>query len=138
MSEEKVSSEEKNKIYEIEIIPTEAVIKVEITGLFYARLNAYITNFFQIPQGLDPKKFATEALDPNKENKTEEQFHFETIMGLLLFLEGEARDQKLTKVVKYDIEKKEIIQEENQPDPQASSDNQSPDSTPPSSNPQTT
>ncbi|NBP03294.1 MAG: hypothetical protein EBU90_25055 [Proteobacteria bacterium] len=138
MSEEKVNPDEKSKIYEIEIIPHDAMIKTQISGFVYARLNSYITNFFQIPKGIDPKKFTMEALDPYKTDKSEEQFHFETIMGIILGLEEEAREQKLIKVVKYDTEKQQVIPEENQPDPQASSDTQLPDSTPPSSSPQTT
>jgi hypothetical protein len=138
MSEEKVNPDEKSKIYEIEIIPHEALVKIEISGLFYARLNSYITNFFQIPKEIDAKKFVTEALDRNKLDKSEEQFHFETIMTLIIAIEEEARNQKLNKIVKYDVEKQQVIPEENQPDPQASSDTQSPDSTPPSSSPQTT
>ena len=138
--EEKVTEEnkEKQKVYEIEIIPAEAMIKVEISGLFYARLNNFMTNYYKIPTGVDPKEFTTRALDPNCQDKSEDEFHFETVMGLLIGLENEAREQKLTKVVKYDTEKESVIEEENPPAPQDQEQPESPNSTPPSSTEQTT
>ena len=59
-------------------------------------------------------------------------------MGLLIGLEQEAREQKLTKIVKYDTEKAAVIEEENPPVPQDQEQTASPDSTPPSSTEQTT
>jgi hypothetical protein len=141
MSEEKKPAEEtqkKPKTHEIEIIPKEAVIKVEISGLFYARLNHFMTNYYKIPEGNDPKTFTARAMDPNCQDKTEDEFHFETIMGLVVGLEQEAREQKLTKIVNFDTEKGEIIEEENPPAPQDQEQTESPNSTPPSSTEQTT
>lgn len=132
------NKEEKPKVYEIEIIPAEAMIKVEISGLFYARLNNFMTNYYKIPNGVDPKEFTTRALDPKRTDKSEDEFHFETVMGLLIGLEQEAREQKLTKIVKYDIEKESVIEEENPPAPQDQEQTESPNSTPPSSTEQTT
>ena len=48
-------AQEKPKVYDIEIIPPDAIIKVEISGLFYARLNQFMTNYYKIPEGNDPK-----------------------------------------------------------------------------------
>jgi hypothetical protein len=141
MSEEvsnNVENKEKKTVHEIEIIPKEAMIKVEISGFFYARLNHFITNYYKIPGDVDAKTFTARAMDPKCEDKTEDEFHFETIMGLVVGLENEARDQKLTKIVKYDIEKEEVIEEENQPAPQDQEQTESPNSTPPSSTEQTT
>lgn len=121
MSEEVKNTEEvqnKQKVYEIEIIPKEAIIKVEISGLYYARLNQFMTNYYKIPGDVDAKKFTSRAMDPNCTDKTEDEFHFETLMGLLVGLEQEAREQKLTKIVKYDTEKQSVIEEENPPAPQ--------------------
>ena len=131
-------AQEKPKVYDIEIIPQEAIIKVEISGLYYARLNQFMTNYYKIPEGNDPKTFTTRALDPNCQDKTEDEFHFETVMGLLIGLEQEAREQKLTKIVKYDTEKEAVIEEENPPAPQDQEQTESPNSTPPSSTEQTT
>lgn len=122
MSEEIKNVEESQgnqKVYYLEIIPKEALIKVEISGLFYARLNTFITNYYKIPDDVDPKTFTSRAMDPNCTDKSEDEFHFETIMGLLLGLEQEAREQKLVKIVKYDSEKQEVIEEESQPSHQA-------------------
>jgi hypothetical protein len=139
MSEETgQENNEKEKIYDIEIIPPEAMIKIEISGLFYARLNHFMTNYYKIPDDTDPKTFTTRAMDPNCKDKTEDEFHFETLMGLLVGLEDEARQQKLTKIVKYDTEKEGIIKEENPPAPQDQEQTESPNSTPPSSTEQTT
>jgi hypothetical protein len=141
MSEETKPEEEtkeKQKVYEIEIIPSEAMIKVEISGLFYARLNRFMTDYYKIPTGVDPKEFTTRALDPKVQDKSEDEFHFETVMGLLIGLEQEAREQKLTKLVKYDTEKETVIEEENPPAPQDQEQTESPNSTPPSSTEQTT
>jgi hypothetical protein len=131
-------SQEKPKVYDIEIIPKEAMIKVEISGLYYARLNQFMTNYYKIPEGNDPKTFTARAMDPNCQDKTEDEFHFETVMGLVIGLEQEAREQKLTKIVKYDAEKQAIIEEENPPAPQDQEQTESPSSTPPSSTEQTT
>jgi hypothetical protein len=131
-------TQEKQKVYDIEIIPKEAMIKVEISGLFYARLNHFMTNYYKIPGDVDAKTFTSRAMDPNCQDKTEDEFHFETLMGLVVGLENEARDQKLTKIVKYDIEKEAVIEEENPPAPQDQEQTESPNSTPPSSTEQTT
>jgi hypothetical protein len=141
MSEEvsnNVESKEKQILHDIEIIPKEAMIKIEISGLYYARLNHFMTNYYKIPGDADPKTFTTRAMDPNCQDKTEDEFHFETLMGLVVGLEQEARDQKLTKVVKYDTKKGEVIEEENPPAPQDQEQTESPNSTPPSSTEQTT
>lgn len=141
MSEEvsnNVENKEKKTIHEIEIIPKEAMIKIEISGLFYARLNHFMTNYYKIPGDVDAKTFTNRAMDPNCQDKTEDEFHFETLMGLVVGLENEARDQKLTKIVKYDIEKEAVIEEENPPAPQDQEQTESPNSTPPSSTEQTT
>ena len=105
-------------LYDLEIIPNEAMIKIEVSGLFYARLNTFVTNYYKIPEGVDPKNFTSRAMDPNCMDKSEDEFHFETIMGLLLALEQEAREQKLVKIVKYDLEKQGVIEDENPPSPQ--------------------
>lgn len=121
MSEEVKNVEENQnnqKVYDLEIIPKEAMIKIEISGLFYARLNTFVTNYYKIPDGVDAKTFTSRAMDPNCTDKSEDEFHFETVMGLLLGLEQEAREQKLIKIVKYDAEKQEIISDENQQSPQ--------------------
>ena len=121
MSEEVKNVEENQnnqKVYDLEIIPKEAMIKIEISGLFYARLNTFVTNYYKIPDGVDAKSFTSRAMDPNCTDKSEDEFHFETVMGLLLGLEQEAREQKLIKIVKYDAEKQEIISDENQQSPQ--------------------
>jgi len=131
-------TQEKQKIHDIEIIPKEAMIKLEISGFFYARLNNFITNYYKIPGDVDPKAFTARAMDPNCMDKTEDEFNFETIMGLVVGLEQEARDQKLTKIVKYDTEKGAVIEEENPPAPQDQEQTELPDSTPPSSTEQTT
>jgi hypothetical protein len=131
-------TQEKQKIHDIEIIPKEAMIKLEISGFFYARLNNFITNYYKIPGDVDPKTFTSRAMDPNCKDKTEDEFNFETIMGLVVGLEQEARDQKLTKIVKYDTEKGAVIEEENPPAPQDQEQTELPDSTPPSSTEQTT
>ena len=141
MSEEAKTTEEtqpKKTVHEIEIIPKDSLIKIEISGLFYARLNNFMTNYYKIPTGVDPKEFTTRALDPKCQDKSEDEFHFETVMGLLIGLENEAREQKLTKVVKYDTEKESVIEEENPPAPQDQEQPESPNSTPPSSTEQTT
>jgi hypothetical protein len=139
MSEETVKeNKEKETIYNIEIVPPEAMIKIEISGLFYARLNQFMTNYYKIPGDADPKTFTTRAMDPNCKDKTEDEFHFETLMGLLVGLEDEAREQKLVKVVKYDTKEGKIIEEENPPAPQDQEQLQSPNSTPPSNTEQTT
>jgi hypothetical protein len=141
MSEEAKTTEEtqpKKTVHEIEIIPKDSLIKIEISGLFYARLNEFMTNHYKFPGDVDPKKFTTRALDPNCTDKTMDEFHFQTLMGLLLGLEQEAREQKLTKIVKYDIEKQAIIEEENPPAPQDQEQTESPNSTPPWSTEQTT
>jgi hypothetical protein len=131
-------TQEKQKVYDIEIIPKEAMIKVEISGLYYARLNHFMTNYYKIPGEVDAKTFTSRAMDPNCQDKTEDEFHFETLMGLLVGLENEARDQKLTKIVKYDSEKEAVIEEENPPAPQDQEQTELPNSTPPSSTEQTT
>ncbi len=132
-------SQEKQKVYEIEIIPQEAVIKLEISGVYYARLNHFMTNYYKIPgENVDAKAFTARAMDPNCQDKNEDEFNFETIMGLLVGIEQEAREQKLTKIVKYDTEKGAVIEEENPPAPQDQEQTELPDSTPPSSTEQTT
>jgi hypothetical protein len=141
MSEETKPAEEtqeKSKAYQIEIVPKEAIIKIEISGLYYARLNHFLTNYYKIPDGNDPKTFTIRAMDPNCQDKSEDEFHFETLMGLLVGLEQEAREQKLTKLVYFDPEKGAIIEEENPPAPQDQEQTESPNSTPPSSTEQTT
>jgi hypothetical protein len=139
MSEETVKeNKEKETTYDIEIVPPEAMIKIEISGLFYARLNQFMTNYYKIPGDADPKTFTTRAMDPNCKDKTEDEFHFETLMGLLIGLEDEAREQKLVKVVKYDTKEGKIIEEENPPAPQDPEQLESPNSTPPSNTEQTT
>jgi hypothetical protein len=132
------STKEKQTVYEIEVIPPEVMIKVQISGLFYARFNQYLINYYKIPSNVNPEEFVKRAMNPDTPDKTEDEFHYETLMGFLVGLEQEAREQKLTKIVKYDTVTNSIIPEETQPDPQASSDTQSPDSTPPSNNQQTT
>lgn len=143
MSEESLnaaeeSSKEKQTVFDIEIIPPEVMIKTQISGLFYARFNQYLINYYKLPGDVNPEEFVKRAMNPDTPDKTEDEFHYETLMGFLVGLEQEAREQKLTKIVKYDTKTNSVIPEETQPDPQASSDNQSPDSTPPSNNQQTT
>ena len=141
MSEEvsnNVENKDKKTVHEIEIIPKEAMIKVEISGLFYARLNHFMTNYYKIPGDVDAKTFTNRAMDPNCQDKSEDEFHFETLMGLLVGLENEAREQKLTKLVYFDPEKGAIIEEENPPAPQDQAQTELPNSTPPLSTEQTT
>ncbi|NBP16493.1 hypothetical protein EBU95_19245 [bacterium] len=131
-------SEEKNSKYiDVEVIPEDVIINAKLGGKLVHEIKFHLFNNFPFPENETTKDFIKRALDENCEHDAL-TYNYKLLTELAFYLEAEAREQKLTKFVKYDKELKQFIPEETQPDPQASSDTQSPDSTPPSNNQQTT
>lgn len=103
------------KSVEVEIIPTEAIIEIKVSGEFAARLKSLITDFFPYKSN----EHYSEIISHIKNNTNQDDpyvYHFKTLLALQTHLELEARAQKMTKMVP--LESGNIKQEENPQPPQ--------------------
>lgn len=89
------------KPVEVEIIPTDAVIDIKVSGEFAARLKSFITDFFPYKSN----EHYSEIIGHIKNNTNQDDpyvYHFKTLMALQTHLELEARAQNKTKKVPMD------------------------------------
>jgi len=133
-----MSEEKKQKtVFDVETIPSDIILDCKIEGSFYAWLRDFVFNSYPFPD-VPISEFINRCTDPKETDLTPVELGYKNLVNLMLYLETCAEYQNKLKTRKFDLEKDDFIPEETQPDPQASSDTQSPDSTPPSNNQQTT
>jgi hypothetical protein len=92
---------EETNIIDVEIIPLEAEITIKISGQFVARLSNLLTNFFPYKD----KNHFQELVKHIQEDTNQDDpyvYNFATLVALQSFIEQEAKEQKLTKMVKID------------------------------------
>lgn len=124
-----------SNIKELEIIPFDTIIDLKVSGEFYARYNQFVSEYFPY----ESQEHFMEVLKHVKENTNQEDpfvFKLKTLLALQVYIEQSAREQKKTKMVKFDLDSNKIIEEENQLSPQDPKHSESQDSAPPSSNEQ--
>jgi hypothetical protein len=107
-----------DNIKDLEIIPYEAIIDLKISGEYYARFNQFVSEYFPY----ESQEHFAEVIKHVKEDTNQDDpfvFKLKTLLALQVYMEECAREQKKTKIVKYDLDTKKVIEEESQPDPQA-------------------
>ena len=116
------------KITEIEVIPTDCVIEMKISGQYVARFHQFLQDY----NPFKDEQHKLEVLKNVKEDTNNEDpyvYHLKTILAMQAYIEKCAKQQNLTKKVKYDLETNSVIEEETQPGPQTQEQSESPDST---------
>jgi hypothetical protein len=96
--------------HEIEVIPFESKIKLEITGSFYARLQQ-LTIHYTSKSTKEEILEAMKRMSDKEQAKTEFEYHIQTLTSLMYEIEMAAKEQNL-------LEKREI----EVPDPEANQD----------------
>lgn len=116
------------KSLEVEIMPYEEVVTINVSGIILARIQSLISNFFPYKSKEHPKEIAKNIMDGTNLDDPH-VYHFQTLMGIALLIEEEARRQGKLKKINIDPETGNPIEEETQPDPQTQAQSESPDST---------
>jgi hypothetical protein len=111
----------KSKTIPTEIIPLDCIIDIKVKGAFVARLNQFITDY--LPSVFKDLEHQNQVFSDIKNGVNQNDpyvYHTTTILALFGLLEGEAKAQKLTKIVELDPETlQEVKPEENQQPPQS-------------------
>jgi len=86
----------------LEIIPDEAIMNIKVSGTYYKRLQAL---FIYLSGKKDMKEFLLEyeSLLKLKEPKTEYQIHLQTVLSIIVEIEREAKENKLTEKKEFTI-----------------------------------
>jgi hypothetical protein len=116
------------KTLDVEILPYEASVTINVSGIVLARIQAFLSNFFPYKNAEHPKEIAKNIME-NTNLDDPHVYHFQTLMGLAVLIEEEARRQNKLKTIKIDADTGQPIEEENQPAPQSPEQSESPDST---------
>jgi len=106
-----------DNIKDLEIIPFEAIIDLKVSGEYYARYNQFVMEYFPY----ESQEHFAEVLKHVKEDTNQDDpyvYKLKTLLALQVYIEQSARDQKKTKMIKYDVENNKVIEEENPPAPQ--------------------
>jgi hypothetical protein len=118
-------TETTSNIVDVEIIPFDCTVDLKVSGEFIARLSMFLTNFFPYK---DQDHFNQLIKDVKEKTNQEDPYvyHFTTLVALQAHIEEQAKDQKVTKMIKVDKvtgkpvdENGNPIEAENQPAPQA-------------------
>jgi len=118
-------TETNSNIVDVEIIPFDCTVDLKVSGEFIARLSMFLTNFFPYK---DQDHFNQLIKDVKEKTNQEDPhvYHFTTLVALQAHIEEQAKDQKVTKMIKVDKttgkpvdENGNPIEAENQPAPQA-------------------
>ena len=86
------------KSIEVEVFPYEESVTVNISGVVLARIQSLITNFFPYKSAEHPKEIAKHIVDGTNQDDPH-VYHFQTLMGLAVLIEEEAKRQNKTKKV---------------------------------------
>lgn len=125
------------KILEVEVMPYESSVTINVSGIILARLQSFLSDFFPYKNADHGREIAKNIID--KTNLDDPHvYHFQTLLGLAVLIEEEAKRQNKIQKIKIDAETGQPIEEETQSGPQTPTQSESPDSTPPLNNQQTT
>lgn len=90
------------KKIEVETIPYDAKIKIEVPGSFYARLQQLVVHYSQSKPQEELLK-AMQRLKENKQAESEFEYHIQTLTILIFEIENAAKEQKALKKEEIEI-----------------------------------
>jgi hypothetical protein len=102
---------EENNIIDVEIIPLEAEITLKVSGHFVARLSNLLTNFFPYKDQNHFKELVKHLQEDTNQDDPY-VYNFATLVALQSYIEQEAKEQKLTKMVKIDKKTGALVENE--------------------------
>jgi hypothetical protein len=114
-----------DNIKDVEIIPFEVTIDLKVSGEFYARYNQFVMEYFPY----ESQEHFAEVIKHVKEDTNQDDpfvYKLKTLLALQVYIEQSAREQKKTKMIKYDTENNKVIEEESQSAPQDPEQTESP------------
>lgn len=88
--------------HQVETIPFEAVVKMDIPGSFYARLQQLTIHYSQ-SRPHDELLKAMQKLKGKDQAETEFEYHIQTLTILMFEIETAAKNQGLLKMEEIDI-----------------------------------